>query len=1127
VKAFREAILELELIRPEEFDRIAASPAGGVPDLARALVRAGKLTAYQAGAVAQGKTRGLLIGNYCILDKLGEGGMGVVFKARHRRLGRVVALKILPPSFARNAQTVLRFRREVEVAARLSHPNIVSVLDADEDRGVQFLTMEYIEGRDLDHLVQERGPMTVEQALDCLVQAARGLEAAHEQGIIHRDIKPANLMRDASGRVRVLDLGLARLIEAASAFADTAADSLTQTGTFMGTADFMAPEQATDSHRADQRADIYSLGCTLHFLLIGRPPFEGGTVINRLMAHQEQPPPSLRAARPEVSGVLEAVYQKLMAKNPDHRPRSMSEVIALLQPCQLALGERASVPTTDYPELGPKRAQSPWTILRRPAMVALGLLGLLALGVAGRALVPRFAPVKQATGPAVVKAVATALVKPVAPVVAKPKVVPLPDVEETDTTGWMLCDRSALRSKHVGPDGLNPHGSGSELIVYEKPVDNFHLELDYRLTAGGSTAVFFRVGNLNNPVKTGLAVALSDTTGTGLTDSGAILGLVAPRVNAQKPAGAWNHLTIRAQGESVVVIVNGKPVSEIHLDDWHVTGRRPDGTPIATKPQAAIAIRDLPRSGHLGFQDRGAHCWFKNVVLLTLPTPDAARTYDVATCSYRHLGDDVNAIAVTPDGRRILSGGNDHHARLWDLDGGDSIHNFPLGSPVTDLAIAPDGLRAVAGTRGGPIQGGTVRLLDLKTGTGVVLPRLHHGPVRAVAIGPHGHRAISGGQDGTLILWDLIKERPVRLLGPPSGFIHEHGIAFHPDGRRGATAGEDSFVHVWDLESGRPLARWEGHRGSVTGLAFSPDGRRAVSGSNDATLILWDVATGSMIRRLTMPEGDRGPCVAFLGNGTVVAAGGEIGHLVLWDPNTGAILRRDVRPIARHLAVASLPDGRVLTGDQWGIRIWTPAETAALALGGDRIDPPCPGGDGSSGASVDLLALVDVDRDAFLGSWKRKDGALLSPTTPWARLQIPYVPPPEYTIDMVVERQSEGHTLVLGFRAGGQPAMLAIDGGTIISTVTGLEGADGIPLRSNATAFRARLLLPSSPARLSLTVRRDAITFTCDGKTIVAWRGDPKRLIRLSRWEPPDKRKLFLGSSASFLVRSMTLTPLD
>ena len=146
--------------------------------LARALVVAGKLTSYQAAALSQGKARGLLIGNYFILDKLGAGGMGVVFKARHRRLGRVVALKILPPSLARNPDLFLRFRREVDVAAKLSHPNIVSVLDADDDRGVQFMTMEYIQGKDLDRLVRDHGVLPADQALDCVIQAARGLEAA-------------------------------------------------------------------------------------------------------------------------------------------------------------------------------------------------------------------------------------------------------------------------------------------------------------------------------------------------------------------------------------------------------------------------------------------------------------------------------------------------------------------------------------------------------------------------------------------------------------------------------------------------------------------------------------------------------------------------------------------------------------------------------------------------------------------------------------------------------------------------------------------------------------------------------------------------------------------------------------
>ena len=266
--------------------------------LSRALVKARKLTPYQAAAIYQNKSRGLLIGNYLILDKVGQGGMGMVFKARHRKLGRYGALKILPPSFTRDSGAVMRFRREFEAAGRLKHLNLVAAFDADEDRGVHFLVMDYVEGINLDRVIREHGPLPVSDALDYLIQAARGLEAAHEQGIVHRDIKPGNLMIDRRGTVRVLDLGLARIVDASNPFTKTTAGRLTQSGMYMGTIDYMAPEQAEDSHRVDHRADIYSLGCTFFYLLTGREPFAGETILKRMVAHQEHPAPSLRASGP-------------------------------------------------------------------------------------------------------------------------------------------------------------------------------------------------------------------------------------------------------------------------------------------------------------------------------------------------------------------------------------------------------------------------------------------------------------------------------------------------------------------------------------------------------------------------------------------------------------------------------------------------------------------------------------------------------------------------------------------------------------------------------------------------------------------------------------------------------------
>ena len=367
---FSRLLVEIGVISDFELRAFAEVSPEGVLGLSRALVNAGKITAYQAAAIYQKKSRGLLVGNYLILDKLGQGGMGVVFKARHRRLGRIGALKILPPSFARDRDAVLRFRREVEAAGRLMHPNLVAAQDADEDRGVHFLVMDYVEGRDLDRVVRDRGPMAVTQAIDCLMQAARGLEAAHAQGIIHRDIKPGNLMLDHDGTVRVLDLGLARIVDAANPFSKSAAGRLTQSGMYMGTVDFMAPEQAEDSHRVDHRADIYSLGCTFYYLLTGRVPFSGDTVLKRLMAHMERPAPSLRIARPEVPPALDAAFLKMMAKSPQDRPASMAEVISLLEACKTTVAEAtaaaAALPETKrelkvFDETPLKRAAVPRT----------------------------------------------------------------------------------------------------------------------------------------------------------------------------------------------------------------------------------------------------------------------------------------------------------------------------------------------------------------------------------------------------------------------------------------------------------------------------------------------------------------------------------------------------------------------------------------------------------------------------------------------------------------------------------------------------------------------------------------------------------------------------------------------
>jgi serine/threonine-protein kinase len=297
-------------------------------ELAKELARQKKLTVFQANAIYNGKTQGLILGNYVLLDKIGAGGMGMVFKAQHRRMKRLVAVKVLPKAGKKDPEVFKRFQRELEAAAKLTHPNIVAAFDADEHNGTHFLAMEFVEGVDLARSVQEHGPLASDKALDCIIQAARGLEYAHSQGIVHRDIKPANLLLDKNSVVKILDMGLARFQEKANPAAQPGDNgALSQMGDFMGTVDYASPEQALDSRLADQASDIYSLGATWYFLIFGQPMYVRDTPMSRIMAHREAPIPSLRAKHPEIQPQIDAIFQRMVAKTKEERYPNATELL--------------------------------------------------------------------------------------------------------------------------------------------------------------------------------------------------------------------------------------------------------------------------------------------------------------------------------------------------------------------------------------------------------------------------------------------------------------------------------------------------------------------------------------------------------------------------------------------------------------------------------------------------------------------------------------------------------------------------------------------------------------------------------------------------------------------------------
>lgn len=326
---FIELIGKSKLVDPAAIERavedLCASHEGQLPEdldtLQNYFVEKRLLTSWHCEKLRNGKYKGFYLSKYRLLKHLGTGGMSSVYLAEHTLMNRKVAIKVLPRRRVNDASYLARFHLEAQAAAHLDHPNIVRAFDVDNEDNTHYIVMEYVPGADLQQIVRESGPVPFEAAADYIAQAADGLQHAHDKGVVHRDVKPANLLRDDRGIVKILDMGLARISQD-----ENTSLTIAHEENVLGTADYLSPEQAVNSHQVDHRADIYSLGCSLYYLLAGHPPFPEGSLAQRIAKHQSVMPEPITKSRPNCPPSLQRICEKMIAKRPEDRFDSAADV---------------------------------------------------------------------------------------------------------------------------------------------------------------------------------------------------------------------------------------------------------------------------------------------------------------------------------------------------------------------------------------------------------------------------------------------------------------------------------------------------------------------------------------------------------------------------------------------------------------------------------------------------------------------------------------------------------------------------------------------------------------------------------------------------------------------------------